>query len=122
MQKPLQGKKILVVEDEAIIGMYTEDTLVDAGALVLGPVATLKEAFAVLDTARDLDAVALDLNLNGDSSGPLADALAERELPFIMLTGYDTKGIPEGHRDRPLVGKPYNSKHLVEAFVDLLKP
>jgi CheY-like chemotaxis protein len=120
MKGPLQGKRILIVEDEAIIAMYTEDTLTDAGADVVGPVANLAGAFNALAENPALDAVTLDLNLMGETSGPFADALAERRVPFVMLTGYDNMGIPAAHRARPIVGKPYNPEALIEAIVSAI--
>jgi CheY-like chemotaxis protein len=122
MTGPLQGKRILVVEDEAIIGMYTEDMLVDAGATVVGPVGSLAGAFDALSQNPAIDAVALDLNLMGETSISFADALAEKRVPFIMLTGYDSMGIPSAHQSRPFLGKPYNPAALIEAFVNLLSP
>jgi DNA-binding NtrC family response regulator len=122
MNGALAGKRILIVEDEPIIGMYTEDTLMEAGAVVVGLAANLAAAFNALEKTSDLDAVALDLNLAGESSGPLADALVERNVPFVMLTGYGETGIPAAHQSRPFLGKPFNPSTLVEAFVNVLKP
>ncbi len=119
MQVDLQGMRVLIVEDEAIIGMYTDDTLTDAGAIVIGPVAKLSDAFEALNSTDRVDSVALDLNLHGESSAAFADELARRNIPFVFLTGYDAGGIPEAHRHRPIINKPYDPTILVAAFAAL---
>ena len=44
----LAGRRVLVVEDETLVAMLVEDTLADAGVVVLGPVATVTEALSLL--------------------------------------------------------------------------
>lgn len=56
------GRRVLVVEDEALVAMLVEDALLDAGFTVIGPAATVEEAMHFLATERP-DAVVLDLNL-----------------------------------------------------------
>jgi CheY-like chemotaxis protein len=63
----LYGRRILLVEDEAIVAMMMEDALFDAGAGVVGPVASVAEALALLSHNPQLDAAILDLNLAGET-------------------------------------------------------
>ncbi|MBX9701188.1 MAG: response regulator [Acetobacteraceae bacterium] len=108
----LKGRRILVVEDEALVAMLVEDALLDAGASVLGPAATVAEALALLGREAPPDAAVLDLNLAGETSTPVADALAARGLPFVIATGYGASGLPPGHADVPVLAKPYDPDEL----------
>jgi DNA-binding response OmpR family regulator len=114
-----RGARILVVEDEAMVAMLIEDTLSDAGFKVLGPAATVAEAMAVLDAERPAGAV-LDLNLGGDSSGPVADRLAAEGIPFLICSGYGASGVPPAHTGRPVLPKPYDPGELLRTMRRLL--
>ena len=75
---------MLVVEDESLIAMLVEDALIDAGAEVLGPAATVEEALALFESGNP-NAAVLDINLAGQVSTPVADLLADREQIFKGL-------------------------------------
>lgn len=106
-----EARKILVVEDEALVAMLVEDALLDAGFGVMGPAATVEEAMALLDSERP-DAVVLDLNLAGETSTPVADLLAARGIPYVIATGYGASGLPAGHQDAMVLAKPYDPAEL----------
>ena len=114
----LAGRRILIVEDEALVAMLVEDALLDAGAEVIGPVATVAEAMALLDAAAP-DAAVLDLNLAGETSTPVADVLANRGVPFVVATGYGADGLPPGHARVPVLAKPYDPDDLTATLVRL---
>lgn len=111
----LNGRRILVVEDEALIAMLVEDALLDAGAEVLGPAATVEEALALFESSEP-EAAVLDINLAGQASTPVADALADRGVPFVVATGYGAAGLPERHRGVPVLAKPYDPQELIETL------
>jgi CheY-like chemotaxis protein len=115
----LTGRHVLVVEDEALIAMLVEDALLDAGAEVLGPAATVEEALALLEGSA-VEAAVLDINLAGQLSTPVADLLSERGVPFVVATGYGAAGLPEHHRGVPVLAKPYDPRELVETLAQLL--
>ncbi len=110
-----QGRKVLVVEDEALVAMLVEDALLDAGFGVLGPAATVGEALLLLDRERP-DAVVLDLNLAGENSSPVADVLAKRGIPYVIATGYGAAGLPPGHRNAKVLAKPYDPAELTSVL------
>ena len=111
----LNGRRVLVVEDEALVAMLVEDALLEAGATVLGPSATVAEALALLQTETP-DVAVLDLNLAGETSTPVADALAARSIPFVVATGYGADGLPPGHAKVPVLAKPYDPDDLTAAL------
>ena len=105
------ARKVLVVEDEALVAMLVEDALLDAGFGVIGPAATVEEALSLLQRERP-DAVVLDLNLAGETSTPVADELAARGIPYVIATGYGASGLPPGHQDAMVLAKPYDPAEL----------
>jgi CheY-like chemotaxis protein len=114
----LTGRRILVVEDETLVAMLVEDTLIDAGAVVLGPVATVAEALALLNAERPAMAV-LDLNLAGETSEPVADVLTQMGVPFVVASGYGAAGLPPRHAHVPVLAKPYAPEDLTAALARL---
>ena len=114
----LSGRRVLVVEDETLVAMLVEDTLLDAGAQVMGPVATVAEALLLLEREMPEFAV-LDLNLAGETSEPIADALLARGVPFVVASGYGASGVPSKHAGVPVLAKPYAPEDLTAALVRL---
>ena len=111
MPREPSPRRILVVEDEALVAMLVEDALFDAGFEVIGPARTVAQALKML-AAESPSAAVLDLNLAGESSGAVADALAARGVPFVVATGYGAAGLPQAHRDVPVLPKPYDPMDL----------
>lgn len=111
------GKRILVVEDEALVAMLLEDLLADLGCEVVGPAMRLQEG---LELARinGIDAAILDINLAGERSYPIADLLDAKRVPLLFVTGYGHSGRP-GREDRVLQ-KPYRAPELQAALADML--
>lgn len=108
-------RRILVVEDEALVAMLVEDALMDAGFTVLGPARTVSQALEMLK-ADPPDAAVLDLNLGGESSVTVADALAARGIPFLVATGYGAAGLPTHLKHIPVLPKPYDPADLTGAI------
>src|SRR4029078_2691283 len=101
MNSAFAGLRVLVVEDEMIVAWVLEDMLADLGCAVIGPAARVKQALAMID-AEAVDAALLDVNLNGQKSYPVADALAARGVPFIFATGYEKDRLNNGYEDVPV--------------------
>jgi CheY-like chemotaxis protein len=111
--------KVLVLDDEPIIALNTKRMLTDLGAEVIGPALSAEEALAAIGEGPD--AALLDVNLGGgeDSFG-VAQALAERGVPFAFVTGYAEKVFPEAFAGRPRLIKPVSDAAL-GAAVDGLR-
>ena len=107
-------RRLLVVEDDFLIGQMIGDQLLELGHTVVGPASSVADARAL---AQDeiLDGALLDWNLNGRSSGEVAEALTRRQIPFLFVTGYDK--LPGGHyRDAAVLQKPFNLATLERAL------
>ena len=103
---PLKGLNILLVEDQALIAMDTEEALLKLGAAKVYSVPSVSAALAILTTSVP-DVAVLDLNLDGETSSPLADELKKSRVPFLFATGYgDSVTIPSRFADVPVVRKP----------------
>lgn len=111
----LKNRVILVVEDEYYMAADIASALRSAGADVLGPCPTEEMALALLDTTKPTYAV-LDLNLGGGGARfEIAAVLRSQGIPFVFLTGYDAKVIPDNMRDVPRLQKPISMIQIVEA-------
>ena len=108
----LSGRRVLVVEDEYYLADDLARALRARGADVVGPVPSLERALAAA-CSEPIDFAVLDLNLKGDHGFPVADALAERNVPFVFATGYDETVIPERHRDVKRWEKPFDMDALL---------
>lgn len=105
----LDGRRIMVVEDDYLVALGLSTVLEEAGAHVVGPVASAQEAVALLEEGREMiDAAVLDVDLNGEKSYPVADALASRDIRFIFATGYGIDALAEGYRHYPRCQKPFD--------------
>jgi CheY-like chemotaxis protein len=107
----LAGKRILIVEDELLVALMIEDFLIDFGCTTIGPCGTVETALQAVETAA-LDFALLDVNLSGERVYPVAEALAERHIPFLFLSGYGDEAIPPGHTDWKVCAKPFKGKDL----------
>ena len=114
----LEGVRVLLIEDEAIIAMTAEDMLDEIGCTVAATAGTVSEALAAAG-AGDFDVALLDINLNGVESLPVAAKLREGGLPFVFTTGYGAAGSGE-YDDAPLVTKPYRVEDLRQAIAAAL--
>jgi CheY-like chemotaxis protein len=110
----LVGKRILVVEDEALIAALLVDILGDAGADIVGPAYTVASALE-LAAKLPIDAAVLDMNLRGVFVGPVAEALEGRGVPFIFATGYGATPLEQWPKV-PVVEKPYAKDRLLDAL------
>lgn len=115
-----QTPRILVVEDDFLIADLIEEILTSAGCEVVGPVRRVADAVHTAAHA-EYDAAVLDVNVAGERIYPVADALCERTVPFLFLTGYDGASLEPRFRSQPRLGKPFRARDLLSA-VRLLVP
>jgi CheY-like chemotaxis protein len=120
MDRLLSGRRSLVVEDEMLVLIMIEDMLADLGCEFVTAAATINRALALIE-AQIFDVAMLDMNLNGEQTYSVADALAARGVPFVFSTGYSGHDIRDGYRDRPVLKKPFRYDELSDVLSRLLR-
>jgi CheY-like chemotaxis protein len=113
--KKLEDFHVLVVEDEAIIAMLIEDTLLDIGCKSVEVAPSIDRALEFLAVSKP-DFAILDLNLHGSRSYPVADALQVQGRPFVFLSGYGAKGLDGDYKNAPVLQKPFQQIDLEKAL------
>ena len=104
--------RILVVEEDAIIGVDLADQLSELGCEVVGVVASVREAVEVIDTIG-CDIAVLDVNLSDETAAPIATKLKVLRIPFVTLTGYPSDQCPPELRSNgPVLFKPVRIEQL----------
>jgi CheY-like chemotaxis protein len=115
----LEGKRILVLEDEPLVAMLLEEMLLDLGCEVVGPAYSLEQGERLAAEA-ELDAAVLDVNVNGEMSDPVANALKARGVPFALATGYGLSAPMAAGGRIPVLQKPYPAGKLEATLRQLL--
>ena len=118
--RTLHECRVLVAEDEYMLADELEMQLVDAGAIVLGPIGTIEEAVDLIRSERKIDGAILDVNLAGEMIFPVADLLIERGVPFVFTTGYDASIIPSHLKHVVRCEKPINIVRITQAIGRLI--
>lgn len=116
MTPKLQGRSILIVEDEPLIALDIAQGFKDAGAEVVTS-STLKQAIILVEH-DGLSAAILDHALTDGDSARLRARLTERDIPFVVYSGFEEAVI--GADDLPLVKKPAPAAVLVATIEGLL--
>jgi DNA-binding response OmpR family regulator len=108
------SRSILIVEDESLIAMMLEDFLDSLGHAVAGTEDTVQGALAKAQ-AGGFDMAILDVHLRGEACWPVADALADRGIPFLLATGGHTEPPPVRHAEAPVLAKPFTLAGVEQA-------
>jgi len=103
--------RVLVVEDEMLLGILIEGMLTELGHEVATIAPRVSNALAAVES-ETFDLAILDVRLHGESVAPVADALSAKGLPFMFATGYDRNGLPEPYRSKPVLQKPFTQDDL----------
>ncbi len=118
----LDHPRVLLVEDEALVGIMIQECLTEFGFEIVGPVCTVSEAMAAAEGGH-FDAAILDINLGDSSAYRVAEILSARGVPFIFVTGYDTDSVDTRFKEIPVLQKPIERQMLQKIFVtDVKRP
>ena len=115
----LEGRRILLVEDEYFQALDAKRWLEDAGAQVIGPVGNPHSVGECMKQ-DDFDAAIVDINLGAGADFTVADELRGRKVPMMFLTGYDRAQIPSEHAAVPCVTKPADVREVIRTMNRLL--
>lgn len=119
MTKLLSGRGVLVVEDEMLVLMMIELMLGDLGCEAVVAAATVETALSAIDRGN-YDVAMLDMNLAGEDSYLIADALDLRGVPYLFCTGNTGGDRRQNVRQRMILRKPFAIGTLSEALSTLL--
>ncbi len=116
MAEGLAGRRILLVEDEALVALLLETILEDMGCVPVGAISTVAEALTVVADDSLLDAALLDVNVAGHEVFPVAAALKAKGVPFVFSTGYGEGGLPDEWRGQATIQKPFTESTIRDAL------
>jgi two-component SAPR family response regulator len=117
----LVGLRVLVVEDEMLVSLMIEQILAKQRCIVVGPFDRIEGA---LDAAQHepIDLAVLDVNINGVQIYPVAEVLAARLIPFVLVSGYGRNAIPPDRPDWSVCDKPFRAEELIAKLVARIQP
>ena len=118
LHRPLENRRILVVEDDPIIALDLQRILEAAGATVVGPAREVSEAISFIKGSK-VSAAVLDYRLRVGDTLPLARLLAERRIPFLFETS-DPDSVARKHPGAIILAKPFRPDQLTSAVGALL--
>ncbi|WP_295808340.1 response regulator [uncultured Nitratireductor sp.] len=121
MKKTLDGARVLLVEDEALIAMNIEELCKEYGAEDVVTVTTFDALGPeVLDTSRISTAI-LDIKISDNWTDEFARLLQSRHIPFIFATGYAANHqVFEPFNGVAIVEKPYKDSDLIKALAQAI--
>ena len=114
----LAGRRVLIVEDRYLIASDLEAEVRELAGEVIGPVRSVELGLHSLAAER-FDLALLDINLDGETAYPLAQALSDAGKPFLFVTGYDDWALPPEWREWPRLRKPVNRTKLFNELARL---
>jgi DNA-binding NarL/FixJ family response regulator len=121
MSAPLEGFRILVIEDDFYLATDQQHMLEQAGATVIGPTGDREKA-AQLAKPSQVDCAVVDINLGRGPSFELAAMLSKRGIPYIFTTGYDAAAIPSEFSTIVRLEKPVRNREAIAALRQLARP
>jgi PAS domain S-box-containing protein len=109
-------RRVLLVEDEALVAMMIQECLTEYVHSVVGPIGRAADALAAAKQG-EFDAAILDINLSDGMAYPVAEILSERGVPFAFVTGYEADTVDERFSKVPVLQKPIERQMLQRLFV-----
>jgi CheY-like chemotaxis protein len=119
MKGRTNGLRILIVEDSPVIALAIEDMLHALGHVPLGPVGNMASALEMARTGQ-MDAAVVDLNVRGTKTFALLKILDDRNVPFLIISGYADWKMPNEWLARPRLQKPFSERQLREKLAEVL--
>jgi CheY-like chemotaxis protein len=103
---------VLIVEDDPIIALDFEDTLLGFGVKTVRTAASVAKALALIDE-RPPEFALLDVGLIREKSFAVAERLTALKIPFAFVTGYGADArLPAAFTNKPRLPKPYSTDAL----------
>jgi CheY-like chemotaxis protein len=103
---------VLIGEDDPIIALDFEDTILGFGVKAVRTAATVTKALEMI-ADRAPDFALLDIGLVRENSFAVAERLDALKIPFVFVTGYGVHGaFPAAFAGKPTLPKPYSTDAL----------
>lgn len=116
----MQGRCILVVEDNYWIAEEIAQVLLDDGAAVVGPIPSVGDALRLVAAESRIDGAVLNVNVRQEMIWPVVDMLLERRVPIVLATGYSAHVLPHAYAHLMRCEKPMIGRDLARALASLL--
>ena len=113
--------RTIVVEDEPLVRLMTEDILITIGCVIAAAASNLDEALSHI-AAAEFDLAVLDINLAGIEVYPAAELLRGKGTPIIFVTGYGRRGVHNAWHEFPILQKPFSPRDLQQAIARIRRP
>ena len=118
---PLEGLRVLIVEDEFFIAVDLKQILKQNGADPVKMSGSIEDAMLQIK-ADGFEFALLDINIRGDMTFVVADMFRRKEVPFAFVSGFDRTSIPARFAKFPNWGKPYNEREIIDGIKSLWNP
>jgi CheY-like chemotaxis protein len=115
------GKRVLIVEDDYIIAMCLASQVAEAGCNHVGIARSVEAALDIIATA-DVDGAIVEVELMGERTFRVADALAARHIPFVFATAMRRRDAPARYANVPWLEKPYSPRALGSVIDGVMRP
>lgn len=115
----MTGMRLLVLEDEYLIGLDLERIAEECGAKSVELISTIDGLLDWIDRGSECDIAILDVQAGNVPSFQAALVLKERGIPIVFTTAYDQSPDLAGFAGVPIVGKPYGKQEIVQAVASL---
>jgi CheY-like chemotaxis protein len=117
----LNGKRVLIVEDDYLIAIDLASEIARAGGKPIALANNVDEALDII-ASSELDGAIVDVNLMGECSFQVADALADRHIPFAFATAMSCDHAPVHHANAPWLEKPFAPGTVVGVLDLVMSP
>lgn len=115
----LEGKRILVVEDDYVQATILADAIQRRGGHVSGPVPNVATALKIIEEEGLPDAAVLDISLGDEASFPIAAVLHDKGVPILFVSGYDDWFLPDDLDNIAVYEKPMDPQNVVRLLIPL---
>lgn len=116
----LEGKRILIVEDEPLIALDLEAAVIDCRGTVVGPARTIAEANRIAEL-ETLDGAILDLRLEGGVAISVAERLRARGIAFVVHSGQADATAARAWPDVPFIDKPALPEKVISVLASVMR-
>ena len=113
----LRGLRVLLAEDDPLEAIEYCDWLCDAGAVVLGPVSSVRQALSIM-SREPVDVAVIDFALADENSGSLQEVLEENDIPYVVVTGYP-RPLIRRNKSQVILPKPLDCVALCASVREL---